>query len=366
MGRWDKLLADNKINEGDEESYPPNEPRNWIADRLNGKTIPFAAKLGLNESIDIPKVNAAQMKRDNIERGQVLTGTVPFPDASPLMGVKQVGSLAAKLLKMATETSAATTGAKLVKGAEELASEVPAASTLASKLLTPVNKLDDIHEEHIQNFRGLREFLKHRNEAGYVGHGTAQTAFEIPELPGKVIKTANSGVLQKVLDNRELPDAIRDQLIYNKIPELTADTKTYLTSGGKYQVQNKVLPLLTRENPSDARLLEQTYGDDLKSLANTIKSKGNGVHPIDVGTHNAYLDSVTKSPKIFDVDQFVLRDGHTKLDDILKLRDTLKKPSGMDISEPLQKFLGNPEFDNALSDESTNYLNEILKLKGKK
>lgn len=51
-----------KINEGDENIYPES-PRNWLADKVNGTTIPFADALGLNESLDIPKESLADQKK---------------------------------------------------------------------------------------------------------------------------------------------------------------------------------------------------------------------------------------------------------------------------------------------------------------
>lgn len=337
MPRFNNLLKEfEPIQKGDENVYPES-PRNWIADKVNGKTIPLADALGFNESIDIPKESLADQKQRARDFPEQMAGST----MGITRAVKELGPIAGKAIN-------------------KIASEIPDLSPQA---------------KHIKNIEAIRDFVEKTNlerKPLEIGEGFSQRVYDIPSRPEEVLKKRWLNQTPE-RTSEAIEDVIRDQLIFDKIGENAPNTNTYMTSKNAYQIQDKVKPLGYGGNAL------QTKG--VPTAATQVLTKTDyKIKPEDLLNQNVGRDK-TGNIKFFDVDNFdfpkidLIKDASGNVinrkrstpfteSDILNLLNSIKKPQNLMINSELERYL-HPDVTKSLMNlESPNYINEILKLKG--
>lgn len=337
MARFDDLLKVYKpIEKGDENVYPES-PRNWIADKVNGTTIPLADTLGFNESIDIPRESLADQKQQVREFPEQMAGAT----MGITRAVKELGPLSGKAIN-------------------KLASEIPDLSQ---------------QSKHIKNIQDIRDFVEKSNlerKPLEVGEGFSQRVYDIPNRPEEVLKKRWLNQTPE-RTSEAIEDVVRDQLILDKIGEFAPNTNTYMTSKNAYQIQDKVKPLGFGGSALSSKGVPTAATQVLTKTDYKIK-------PEDLLNQNVGRDA-SGNVKFFDVDNFdfpkidLIKDAAGNVidrkratpfteNDILNLLNSIKKPQNLMINNELQEYL-HPDITKSLMNlESPNYINEILKLKG--
>ncbi len=339
MGRFDNLLKQfEPIEQGDEAEFPAT-PRNALVDMLPESVQPYLA-----ETIGDQKRFAQEFP------SQVAGSTAGITKAQKLYG-----DTAGKILN-------------------KQAAAIPDMSLQA---------------EHMGNLRKIQDFLK-ANEMGdlnEIGKGATRRAYDTVPESNQIIKPRRYDEASPLFNKSILKNAVKEQLIFNKIPEFTPKTNTYLTSKGAYQVQDKVLPLtesvpkVGSHKSTDWDTLHSLHDKDIDNLARAIETKTGGeIIPTDTTIQNVYKEPVSDLIKSLDVDRYRLVKqekpfrlfGETaspardpvRLQQIEELSNTLKKPQDVNISDPIKQYITRKTLNEAMSSPDMNYLNEILKLKG--
>lgn len=194
---------------------------------------------------------------------------------------------------------------------------------LASKI-----KDSSPHAEHLTNLQKIREVVK--NNPKMLDEGAFKRVYDSND---KVVKVAGADHDLGYLKSEILPESIQEQLTFNKLKELAPTTKTYKTSNKFYQVQDKVTPFeKTTNNAGDW----QDQEDILKVLT---KNKGLGASDLSPINHGVDKNNM---PKIMDVGAF----------------DKIKNIDYQDVEDLNSTY-------RKLPSENVDYINELLKLRGK-
>lgn len=308
MGRFDNIFKQlEPVEQGDSAIFPAS-PRNAIADMLPDSWSPY-----VSESLADQK-NWAQ----------------DFPE------------------QVAGSTTAITRAEKMFG---EIGKDV---NKFAAKITDKSPQAD-----HLRNLPMLRKFLEEKGNT-QIDQGSSAKIHHTPDMGNKIIKT-QAGSPEK---------AMREQMMLNKLEDLTPKTNTYVTSKANYQVQDKVKPLRNTiydeyTNTPEWLKIHDNYISDVDAMGELIKKRG--INPLDSSVNNSYLDPITKTIKTYDVGQFkdlsskYDPNGTFNLDDILQLNNTLKKPANMVVNPPT--MIKDKLFKEAIQSDVPNYINEILRIK---
>lgn len=174
----------------------------------------------------------------------------------------------------------------------------------AENALASVIKDASPQAEHIRNLQAIREAKVNPQK---IGEGFFKKAYEVGD---KVVKKFKP---EEVLPEDFYKDAVREQLVFDKLKDLNPNTKSYGVGDNIYQVQKKVTPYENITSNTDE-------WDDRASVLKQA-SKANDVYMSDMNNPSNHGEIGDKM-KIIDAGG-----GHslnTLVDDIVNLRNTFK------------------------------------------